>query len=189
MANRCPGCGKFLSQDDVKCPNCGTLVKAGKSPVKPAQPKKVEKAKPVVQDENVKVDHAPRVIRGEPIIITKYETKYVEEPIGFDSVSYFDGYLYQMVGRIILGFLVTFFTLGICFPFAYVWMTRWECRHTVVRGYRMVFDGKGAELMPRWLLWYLLSIITFGIYGWWNPIRFRMWKASHLRLTKDKKRK
>ena len=196
MAIRCPKCGKFLSKDDSTCPNCGAAISGSKSfrvsEPKPAPaPKKVVK-KPVVNLEgDVKVEKAPDVIRkgADPVIITKYETIYVEEPLGFDSVSYFDGKLHQFIGWNLLGWLVTFVTLGICFPLWYGWIVKWECRHTVIRGYREYFDGKPSSLIPRWILWSFLTLITLTIFGWWTPIRLRKWKVARIRLVKDKKRK
>ena len=196
MAIRCPKCGKFLSKDDSTCPNCGAAISGSKSfrvsEPKPAPaPKKVVK-KPVVNLEgDVKVEKAPDVIRkgADPVIITKYETIYVEEPLGFDSVSYFDGKLHQFIGWNLLGWLVTLVTLGICFPLWYGWIVKWECKHTVIRGYREYFDGKPSSLIPRWILWSFLTLITLTIFGWWTPIRLRKWKVARIRLVKDKKRK
>lgn len=196
MAIRCPKCGKFLSKDDKTCPNCGAIISKGASfrvsEPKPAPaPKKVVKQPVVNLEGNVKVEKAPDVIRrgSDPVIITKYETIYVEEPLGFDSVSYFDGKLHQYIGWNLLGALVTLVTLGICYPLWYAWLVKWECKHTVLRGYRQYFDGKASSLLPRWLLWYLLTIVTLTIYGWWTPIRLRKWKVNRIRLVKDKKRK
>lgn len=196
MAIRCPKCGKFLSKDDSTCPNCGAAISGSKSfrvsePKPTPAPKKVVK-KPVVNLEgDVKVEKAPDVIRkgADPVIITKYETVYVEEPLGFDSVSYFDGKLHQFIGWNLLGWLVTFVTLGICFPLWYGWIVKWECKHTVIRGYREYFDGKPSSLIPRWILWSFLTLITLTIFGWWTPIRLRKWKVARIRLVKDKKRK
>ena len=198
MANRCPNCGKFLTATEKQCPNCGAILTGLKlskpAPKKevPAEPKivlKNEDKKVVVDDNRTEVRPAPAIIRkgSDPVIITKYETKYVQEPLGFDSVSYFDGKLHQFIGWNLLGWLVTFFTLGICFPLWYAWLVKWECKHTVIRGYREYFDGSGGSLIGRWLLWYFLTIITLTIYGWWTPIRLRKWKVARIKLVKDQK--
>ena len=58
-----------------------------------------------------------------------------------ENKSYFDGGLLQLIGWRILGFIVTFCTLGICYPWAVCMVYGWETRHTVVNGHRLTFDG------------------------------------------------
>lgn len=60
--------------------------------------------------------------------------------------SYFDGGLLQLIGYNILGILVTIFTLGICLPWAYCMIYRWEAKHTVINGRRLEFDGTAVQL-------------------------------------------
>ena len=195
MAIRCPSCGKFLSSKDKVCSNCGTPIG-----VEPAQIKKEEKSVKEVQPkeeeivlevENGEISEAPAIIRPDagPIIITKYRNVYVEQEPRFAGKSYFDGRFLQFVGWFLLGLLVTIPTAGILFPLMYGWLVKWEAKHTVICGYRVVFDGKAASLIGRWLLWYLLTIITLTIFGWWTPIRLRKWKVARLKLVKDSKRK
>lgn len=93
--------------------------------------------------------------------------------------SYFDGGLLQLIGYKILGFLVTVFTLGICYPWAFCMIYRWEAKHTVIEGRRLYFDGTAVQLFGNWIKWLLLSIITIGIYSFWVGIKLRQWKAKH----------
>lgn len=93
--------------------------------------------------------------------------------------SYFDGGLLQLIGWELLGILVTLLTLGICLPWAYCMVYRWEAKHTVVNGHRLVFDGSAAQLFGKWILWLLLTIITVGIYGLWVNIKLKKWKVKH----------
>ena len=93
--------------------------------------------------------------------------------------SYFDGGLLELIGWSIVGFLITMLTLGICLPWAYCMIYRWEAEHTVIEGHRLFFDGTGGELFGKWIIWMLLTIITFGIYGLWVGIRLKQWQVSH----------
>ncbi len=93
--------------------------------------------------------------------------------------SYFDGGLLQLIGWHILGFLVTLFTFGICYPWAVCMVYGWETNHTVVNGHRLVFDGKAVQLFGSWIKWFLLTIVTCGIYGFWVGIALRKWKVKH----------
>ncbi len=97
----------------------------------------------------------------------------------FNGGSYFDGGLLQMIGWRLLGLLVTALTVGICLPWAYCMVYRWEARHTVINGHRLYFDGTAAQLFGKWIVWLLLTVITVGIYGLWVGIKLKKWKASH----------
>lgn len=93
--------------------------------------------------------------------------------------SYFDGGLLQLIGWTLLGILVTICTLGICFPWAVCMICRWETKHTVINGHRLVFDGTAFQLFGNWIKWFLLTLITFGIYGFWVGIKVKKWTTKH----------
>lgn len=95
------------------------------------------------------------------------------------SESYFDGGLLQLIGWSLLGFIITLFTLGICYPWAVCKIYRWEAEHTVINGKRLKFEGTALRLFGLWLKWFLLCIITFGIYSFWIRISLLKWKAKH----------
>ena len=188
MAIRCPGCGKFLSAKDEKCSNCGTILKKGAVEEKVEKPvAKVEAPAKKVEVREVE-EEAPEILR-KSVVVTRYVPYESVKPADFSGPSYFDGRFIQYLGWFLLGALVTLLTAGILYPLAYAWLVRWECKHTVTSGYRQVFNGKPGSLIPRWLLWYFLTIITLTIYGWWNPIRFRKWKVARIKLVKDPKAK
>lgn len=50
-------------------------------------------------------------------------------------------------------------------------MQDWKVRHTVIDGQRLYFDGTGAQLFGNWIKWFLLTIITLGIYSFWLKIK------------------
>ena len=93
--------------------------------------------------------------------------------------SYFDGGLLQLIGWRILGAIVTFCTLGICYPWALCMVYGWEINHTVVNGHRLKFTGSAVGLFGNWIKWLLLCIITCGIYSFWLQIALKKWKVSH----------
>ena len=96
--------------------------------------------------------------------------------------SYFDGGLLQLIGYKILGFIITTITLGVCAPWAFTMVYKWETKHTVVDGHRLYFDGSAVGLFARWILWLLLCFVTLGIYGFWVGIALRKWKAKHTHM-------
>ncbi|MGN1042677.1 MAG: DUF898 family protein [Christensenellales bacterium] len=93
--------------------------------------------------------------------------------------SYFDGGLAQLLGWRILGGLLTLITIGIAFPWAKCMICRWETKHTVIEGKRLVFDGTGGQLFGHYIKWVLLTIITIGIYSFWLSIKMKKWVAKH----------
>ncbi len=93
--------------------------------------------------------------------------------------SYFDGGLLQLIGYRILGFLVTFLTLGICAPWAICLVYNWETKHTVINGQRLHFNGTAVGLFGNWIKWLLLTIVTLGIYIFWLSIALKKRKTKH----------
>ncbi len=96
-----------------------------------------------------------------------------------ENNSYFDGMLIQLIGWKILGFIVTFFSFGILFPWAFCMIFRWEAKHTVINGHRLTFDGTAVQLFGNWIKWLLLIIVTLGIYGFWVGLRLKQWQVKH----------
>lgn len=101
-----------------------------------------------------------------------------------NETSYFDGGLLQLIGWRLLGGLVTTLTLGICFPWAFCMIYKWETNHTVVNGQRLEFDGTAVQLFGNWIKWLLLSIITIGIYSFWVAIALKKWQIKHTHFSK-----
>ncbi|MGO4589501.1 DUF898 family protein [Paenarthrobacter sp. 2TAF44] len=95
----------------------------------------------------------------------------------------FDGGAGDYLGTQILGFLITVFTLGICYPFALVLLERWRCKHTVLMGRRLEFSGTGIGLFGLWIKWLLLIVITIGIYSFWVVPRLQKWKTENTRFA------
>lgn len=95
------------------------------------------------------------------------------------SESYFDGGAFELLGWKILGILVTSITFGVCGPFAVKWLYSWEAKHTVINGRRLKFTGSAGGLFGTWIICYLLSIITLGIYSFYIPIKLRKWREAN----------
>lgn len=99
--------------------------------------------------------------------------------------SCFDGNFWQRLGWIILSRLLTVITLGLAYPAAVCMLLRWECKHTVINGRRLKFTGRGAQLFGKYILWWLLSVITFGIYGIWLGLNMKKWTVEHTVYADD----
>ncbi len=55
----------------------------------------------------------------------------------------------------------------------------WETKHTVIEGKRLKFTGTAIGLFGNWIKWWILTIITFGIYGFWLNIKLKKWITKH----------
>ena len=79
-----------------------------------------------------------------------------------------------------LSALVGILTLGLCYPFMMCWRESWMAKHTYVNGRQLVFDGNGAQLWARFMLWVILSVITFGIYYIvCAKVAIEKWRTKH----------
>ena len=79
--------------------------------------------------------------------------------------------------------LLLIITLGFATPFITCTVIRWICDNTSIGGKNYRFKGTAMGLFGRWILWYLLTIITLGIYGFWfirNQIR---WVVENIEMT------
>jgi len=66
-------------------------------------------------------------------------------------------------------------TLSLATPFVICTVIRWICNNSTISGKKYAFKGTAGGLFGRWIVWFLLSIITLGIYSFWatrNQIRW-----------------
>lgn len=95
--------------------------------------------------------------------------------MGKSRAFVFDGGAATYFGTAVLAWLVTIFTLGLAVPFAIVLRHRWKAKHTYIHGHRLVFLGSGTSLFLNWVKWWLLSIVTLGVYLFWVAPRLQKW--------------
>lgn len=93
--------------------------------------------------------------------------------------SQFTGGLLGLIGINLLQGLLIAITFGLGAPWAICMKERWMAKHTVIDGQRLVFDGTGSQLFGNYIKWFLLTIITLGIYGFWLDIKMRQWIVKH----------
>lgn len=59
-----------------------------------------------------------------------------------------------------------------------VLIERWRAKHTLLDGRRLQFYGSAWGLFGRWIGWFLLCVITIGIYSFWVYPRLTRWKVE-----------
>ena len=113
------------------------------------------------------------------IALKKWRMSHTHTENNPNGESYFDGGLLQLIGWTLLGGLVSAVTLGLCTPWACTMLYGWEINHSVINGRRMHFDGSAWGLFGNWIKWFLLTLITLGIYGFWLDIKLEKWIVSN----------
>ena len=93
--------------------------------------------------------------------------------------SYFDKkvseYILLHIKMLLLGIL----TLGLAYPWIICIKQKATCKHTVICGKRLKFIGDPKELIDHWILWWILIVITFGLYSLVVKIRFERWITAN----------
>lgn len=92
---------------------------------------------------------------------------------------HFDGGAGTYIGTAILATMITILSLGIALPYAIVLRQRWICKHTYIEGRRLMFTGTGIGLFGHWIKWWLLIIVTAGLYSFWVVPRLTKWKVEN----------
>jgi len=87
------------------------------------------------------------------------------------------------IGTQLLAVLITIFTLGICYPFALVLTERWKAKHASISGRKLSFTGSAWGLFGLWIKWFLLIVITLGIYAFWVGPQLQKWKWENLEFA------
>ncbi|WP_419515793.1 DUF898 family protein [Dysosmobacter welbionis] len=93
--------------------------------------------------------------------------------------SYFDGTFLQWLGWSLAVVAITLITGGLGYPWACCLFMEWETSHTIVNGKRLKFTGTGLELFKKYIVWFLLTFVTLGIYGFWMWIKVKRWTVEH----------
>ena len=93
--------------------------------------------------------------------------------------SKFKGGLLGLIGVNILSFLIILCTLGLAAPWAVCIKYKWELNNTIIKGRKLKFVGSGSSLFLHYIKWWILTVITFGIYGFWLKIKMLQWKTEN----------
>ncbi|GAA0070970.1 membrane protein [Clostridium sardiniense] len=101
----------------------------------------------------------------------------IENKIKYDS--YFDKQVKDYIILKIKFVLICVLTLGIGYPWALCMEYKVKSHHTVICGRRLKFIGKPSELIFHWLFWWLLSIITFGLFLIVTHVRMDQWITAN----------
>ena len=74
-------------------------------------------------------------------------------------------------------------TLSLAFPFVLCTVIRWVCNNAIIGGKCYRFKGTAGGLFGRWIIWFLLSIITLGIYSFWSIRNQIRWVIENIEIV------
>jgi uncharacterized membrane protein YjgN (DUF898 family) len=96
--------------------------------------------------------------------------------------SEFKGGLLGLIGVSILQIILITVTCGIAAPWAICIKEKWVAEKTYIDGKQLYFDGNGLQLFGNYIKWFLHTIVTCGIYGFWMGIKMKQWVVSHTHI-------
>ena len=102
----------------------------------------------------------------------------VDKPAAKEST--WDGGVLDTIVNSIIASLIVSFTCGIATPWAICYIMKFVVSHAIVDGKRLTFTGSGGSLFANWIKWFILCIITCGIYSFWVTPRLYKWVVSNI---------
>jgi len=108
---------------------------------------------------------------------------FEDEPL-VKGDSYFTGTVGGYFGINLLTWFIKIFSFGLLIPLAQIIKLRWLLKHSVINRKRIIFNGSVVNFILKKIGWLLLSVITFGIYGLWVPIKTIRWEVSNTSIMK-----
>ncbi len=112
---------------------------------------------------------------------TPLEAKSTEEV----QKSNFSATVFGWFGVRFLVTLGTIFSFGIALPWLVCFRQKYLASRTHINGKTQRFDGNGVQLIGKYLLWLLLTILTCGIGAFFLKANLHKWIVSHTHFTEE----
>lgn len=102
----------------------------------------------------------------------------------------FEGKGGELFKTFLVGYLLTLVTIGIYMPWFICKLQKFNVDNTVVTNdsgdeYRLRFDGTGGDLFVTFLVGYLLTLVTFGIYFAWFICKMNKWFMQNTKVVRN----
>jgi uncharacterized membrane protein YjgN (DUF898 family) len=94
-------------------------------------------------------------------------------------------FLFMWIGNplfTLLGFLIFFTGMSLLTPIAIHGALRYRMSRTSWRGIHFGYRGKLSELIRICIIGFLLTMVTFGIYGFWFEMKVRRYLIQNIRF-------
>ncbi len=118
-----------------------------------------------------------------PIRIKRWQIRNTSIVGGKSVPSEFTSKGIKYIGMVLLTTFINVITFGLLEPFARAMMMKHIVRHSVYNGYHLTFKGSPALFFGKYILWWLLGFVTFGIFpAIFVPIRILRWLTKNTML-------
>jgi uncharacterized membrane protein YjgN (DUF898 family) len=102
----------------------------------------------------------------------------------------FEGQGGQLFVTFLVGYLLTMITIGIYMPWFICKLTKFYLDNTTITTsdgsvYNPRFEGGGGDLFVTFLVGYLLTMVTIGIYAPWFMCKLNKWFAERTKLVSN----
>lgn len=94
------------------------------------------------------------------------ESKYTVGTFKSFLVSFVEGFVSGISG-------------GLLKPLVYVWKMKTQAENTWINGKKLVFTGTVGDLYKKFIVWWILCAVTFGIYGAWYNRNLLAWQCEN----------
>ena len=94
----------------------------------------------------------------------------------------------DILGLVLIGSILNFITFGLYFPWMINSIIKYVCRHAHVADHvgsesvRVEFTGSGSDLFGRFVLWMILTVVTFGLYAPWAVNGIYAYVVEHIKV-------
>ena len=187
----CPNCGSPLNGAGAFCPKCGKALNAPAQRANNAAPRPAQQpyAAPVQQPyqpmQSMNAMPPAAGPNGAPAGGARAPYGAPAAPGAHGIMPYppaeskFTGGAFGRFGVNFLVIFVSLITLSLALPAMICFKQRYLASRTFINGRKMYFDGKAMQLIGKYIVWLLLSIVTCGIYLLFLTNRMEKWVTSH----------
>ena len=101
---------------------------------------------------------------------------------------HYRGHGLEILGLVIIGAILCFFTLGLYLPWYVNNLIRYVAEHAEPSQAsggsfsKIHYSGTGAGLFGRFVVWWLLTVVTLGLYSPWAFSSFYGYIVDNLRI-------
>lgn len=82
----------------------------------------------------------------------------------------------------LMGLIITI-SLGIATPWAVCMYAKFVANNTTIDGKKVEFKGTGSSLFGNYIIWFLLVIVTLGIYSFWVTPKMISWVVERIHIV------